>query len=107
MASSSRSIDLGDKRTDYERTGVLEYIVVALDPDEVFWHVRRDGRFVSVPPDQDGLFRSQSFPGLWLDPRALFANDGLELIAVLERGLATPDHTAFADRLASSFRGPS
>jgi len=45
ISRSSRDIDLGAKREDYERAGVLEYVVVALDPDEVFWFVRRDNRF--------------------------------------------------------------
>ena len=68
VAASSRSIDLGAKLADYERAGVLEYLVVTLDPDDVFWHVRRDDRLVRVPPDADGLYRSGVFPGLWLDP---------------------------------------
>src|SRR5262249_2389194 len=85
VADASRLIDLGAKRVDYERTGVREYIVVALDPDEVFWHVRREDRLVRIPSDADGLYRSECFPGLWLDPRALLADDGAALIATLER----------------------
>jgi Uma2 family endonuclease len=100
VAATSRAIDLGPKLADYERAGVLEYIVFALDPDEVFWQVRRGGRFVRVPPDADGFYRSECFPGLWLDPAALFADDGRTLIAVLERGLATAEQVAFVAQLA-------
>ena len=38
IARSSRLFDLGAKRTDYERAGVREYIVVTLNPDDVHWH---------------------------------------------------------------------
>ena len=100
VADTSRTIDLGAKLTDYERAGVQEYIVIALDPDEVLWHQRRDGRLVRVPEDADGWYRSRCFPGLWLDPRALLSDNGPALIAALEQGLATPEHAAFVARLA-------
>ncbi len=102
VAASSRAIDLGAKLVDYERAGVREYVVVTLDPDDVFWHVRRDDRLVRVPPDADGLYRSGVFPGLWLDPVALLADDGPALVAALEGGLATEGHAAFVARLAGA-----
>ena len=101
VSRSSRAIDLGPKRLDYERAGALEYVVFALEPDEIHWHVRRDGRLVRVSPDGDGLYRSAAFPGLWLDPVAFFADDGPALIASLNLGLATPDHAAFVGQLAT------
>jgi Uma2 family endonuclease len=106
VASTSRATDLGPKLLDYERSGVLEYVVFALDPDEVFWHVRRGDRFVRVPPDGDGIYRSQCFHGLWLDPQALFADDGLRLMAILDQGLATPEHAAFVAELAARAARP-
>jgi Uma2 family endonuclease len=105
IARSSRPFDLGPKRTDYERSGVREYLVVALDPDEIHWFVRRDGHFARMSPGPDGLYRSEVFPGLWLDPGALYAEDLEQLIAVLEQGLATPEHAAFAARLAARAGG--
>ena len=56
-----------------------------------------------VPPDQDGLFRSKHFPasGSIRKPcsRTMASSSSLSSSA----GLATPDHTAFKDRLAASF----
>jgi Uma2 family endonuclease len=104
VAGSSREVDLGAKHVDYERAGVLEYIVVALDPAEVFWHVRRDERLERVGPDPDGLYRSGCFAGLWLDPAALLSDDGPALVAALERGLATAEHADFVARLAAARR---
>ena len=106
VADTSRAIDLGAKRADYERAGVLEYVVATLDPEDVHWHVRRGDRLVRVPPGPDGLYRSEVFPGLWLDPAALLENDLDGLIAVLERGLATPEHAAFVARLAAARATP-
>jgi Uma2 family endonuclease len=102
VSRSSRRFDLGAKLADYERAGVQEYLVVALDPDEVFWHVNTDGGLVRIAADPDGLFRSRVFPGLWLDPAALSAGDLDALIAALDRGLASEEHAAFVARLAAA-----
>ncbi len=99
VSRSSRRVDLGVKRIEYERAGVLEYAVIASEPDEVIWHRLRDGQLEAVPPDGDGLYRSTAFPGLWLDPSAMLACDLRGLRAALERGLATPEHGAFVARL--------
>ncbi len=49
----------------------------------------------------DGIIRSEVFPGLWLDPAAVLARDGARLVAVLQEGLASPEHAAFVERLAA------
>jgi Uma2 family endonuclease len=104
VAHSSRDTDLGPKREDYRRTGVLEYLVVTLDPDEVHWFVRRGDRLEPLPAGPDGVYRSEGFPGLWLDPSALFADDLDRLLATLDLGRASPEHAAFAARLAARRR---
>jgi Uma2 family endonuclease len=106
VARSSRAIDLGKKKQDYERGGVPEYVVVGLDPDQVHWFVLREGRYAEHPPGADGVFRSEVFPGLWLDAAAFYAEDLDRLIATLDRGLATPEHAAFAARLAGAGPAP-
>ena len=92
VADETRYIDLGPKLEDYERVGVREYVVRALEPDAVYWFVLRSGRFVELTPGPDGIFRSEVFPGLWLDPEALFRGDGRRLRAVVDLGCATPEH---------------
>lgn len=104
VSKSSLAYDLGPKKLDFERAGVLEYVVIAIDPDHVYWFVKRAGRFVDLPPGPDGIFRSDVFPGLWLNPSALFADDLPGLVETLDHGLATPEHQAFAARLAEAAR---
>ncbi len=77
-------------------------MVIALDLSAVYWFIRRGDRFETLPPGPDGIYRSQVFPGFWLDADALFARDRRRLLAVLEQGLASPEHAAFAAALASA-----
>ena len=102
ISRTSRAVDLGPKKADFDRAGVLEYVVVELDPNQVHWFSLQEGRYEKLPPGEDGLFRSRVFPGLWLDPKALFAGDAGQLVADVERGAATAEHTAFAARLAAA-----
>jgi hypothetical protein len=101
VSKGTRYVDLGPKLADYERAGVREYVVRALDPDEVLWFKREGGALVRVPTNPDGLFRSVFLPGLWLDPQALMQGDTRVLRRVLDAGLATPQHAAFVAELAA------
>lgn len=105
VALSTEAIDLHGKRLDYEQAGAREYLVVALRPPRVLWFVARKGRFEELPPGPDGILRSETFPGLWLDPAALLRLDGRRLLEVLRQGLATPEHAAFVSRLAAAREG--
>jgi hypothetical protein len=54
------------------------------------------------PPDPQGVIRSRSFPGLWLDAAALLAMNGATVLDVLQRGLGTSEHAAFVAKLRGS-----
>src|SRR5205823_15001719 len=75
IAASSVSIDLGVKFTAYRNGGVREYVVWRVQDRAIDWYVRRGNAFQPLPIGQDGLYRSEAFPGLWLDPAALLAGD--------------------------------
>jgi Uma2 family endonuclease len=102
VSQATRYTDLGPKFDEYERAGVLEYIVRALDPNQLLWFVLRDGKLVELPADSEGLYRSEVFPGLWLDPQALIAGNTRRLREVLDSGLATDEHASFIARLAAA-----
>jgi Uma2 family endonuclease len=99
ISESSESIDLHGKKADYEKAGVREYMVAALRREQVFWFVRKRGKFKEIAADADGIFRSQIFPGLWLDPVALVRRNRKRVLAVLEQGLASPEHAEFVKKL--------
>jgi Uma2 family endonuclease len=103
-ASTTESRDLHQKKADYERAGVLEYVVVALRSRRVFWFTLRSGEFKEVKPGVGGIFRSRVFPGLWLDPDALLNLDRRKLLHVLRRGLRSKEHEAFVAKLAARRR---
>jgi Uma2 family endonuclease len=102
VASSSESYDLHSKKRDYQQAGVREYVVAALRPGRVYWFVLRDGQYEEVTPAQDGVLRSEAFPGLWLDPAALLRHDSGRVLEVLRQGLATPEHAAWVAQLAAT-----
>jgi Uma2 family endonuclease len=101
VSHATRYVDLGPKLKDYQRAGVLEYVVRALEPDEVFWFVREGGILVPWALGEDGLYRSVNFPGLWLDPQALLRGDRRRLREVVDLSCATPEHAAFVAKLAA------
>jgi Uma2 family endonuclease len=105
IARSSRLHDLTQKKADYQRAGVLEYLVFTLDPERVHWFIRGARRFAVLHPDSDGIYRSKAFPGLWLDPGAIFAQERAQRDAILEQGIATPEHAAFVAKLAKARAG--
>jgi hypothetical protein len=97
VAHSSRSIDLGRKRQDYLEAGVQEYLVLSLEEQELHWFYFPSRR--KLKPDRNGVWKSQVFPGLWLDGPALLVRDSAKLLATAQQGLATPEHAAFVRRL--------
>ena len=99
IAHTSAAYDLGPKKREYERYGVLEYVVISSLDEEVKWFRRQGEQFVEVAPDAQGIHRSTAFPGLWLDSRALVADDMRAVMATLRLGLAAPEHAAFVARL--------
>lgn len=101
VAASSASIDLNRKLKVYRRNEVHEYIVWRTYDEALDWFMLRDGEYVPLAPDADGLLKSAVFPGLWLDPVSLLKRDNPAVIAALKRGLATPEHAAFVQKLAS------
>lgn len=102
VATSSASYDLHGKFRDYQRAGVKDYVVVLTHNQEIRWFTRHDQALQPVSADNDGIFRSQVFPGLWLHRDALLLRDMKQVINTLQQGLADPSHTAFVDQLAQA-----
>ena len=100
VALSSRARDLGVKRRLYERMGVREYLIAIVSQSKLVWNNLGAKGYVPLVTAADGIYRSRCFPGLWLDPAALWNGNHARMYAVLQQGLATPEHAAFVARLA-------
>jgi Uma2 family endonuclease len=93
IAASSAAIDLGDKKRAYRRNGIREYIVWQVFEQRLEWFYLQEGEYVPLPVDEDGVIRSQVFPGLWLAANDLLTGNMGRVLAVLQEGLAAPEHT--------------
>jgi Uma2 family endonuclease len=99
VAASSASIDRNAKFRAYQKNGVREYLLCRTEDEGVDWFVLRKGRYRSLAPDAAGILRSEAFPGLHLDPAALLRSDIVRVLAVLQQGIASPEHAAFVESL--------
>jgi Uma2 family endonuclease len=99
VAASSVSYDLYEKLRVYRRNGVREYVVWRTLDRAIDWLVLHGSDYVRLEPGEDGILRSETFPGLWLDPAALIAGDLRRVAEVVRQGCETPEHTEFTTRL--------
>lgn len=90
ISASTVSIDLGDKKNAYERNGVQEYLVWRVLDEAIDWFVLRDSKYIELLPDEDGITRSQIFPGLWLDRSALIQGDTKRVRAIVASEKTSP-----------------
>ncbi len=99
VAASSVSIDRNAKLRAYQRNGVREYILCRTEDGVIEWFILRNKRYRSLAPDDAGILRSEAFPGLHLDPVAILGSDIVRVLAVLQQGIASPEHAAFVERM--------
>lgn len=86
IAGSSASYDFGEKRDVYEAAGVGEYLVFETIEGRIEWWRHDGSRFIDVPR-QAMIYKSATFPGLWLDGEALRSADRFRLIETLRQGM--------------------
>lgn len=98
VAYSTASVDMHEKLQAYQRNAAREYIVWRVENRSIDWFVFRENRYRPLEKSADGIFRSEVIPGLWLDPEAHINGDMTRLNAVLQQGLASPEH-AFVEQL--------
>lgn len=99
VAASSASYDMHSKLRVYQRNGVQEYLGLLTYEQHAIWHALAGGKYAPMQPGDDGVLRSQVFPGLWLDPQKLWSNDVRGLLAVQHEGLRSLEHAEFVARL--------
>lgn len=101
VAGSSATIDLNSKLHAYRRNGVGEYLVLLTHEKEVRWFSFEQGETQPIEADADGVLCSRIFPGLHLHPAYFWQGNLPGLLDVLRKGIATPEHAMFVERLQS------
>ena len=101
VASSSAAVDMNQKKRAYLRNGVREYLVWLTRENRVVWWTLKDSDYQPLASDEQGIVRSEVFPGLWLDTTALLAGDMAKVLAVLKQGLDSDQALAFRATLKS------
>ena len=99
IAHSTVSIDMNQKREEYRKAGVVEYVVICIEEEQLHWFDFKANR--ELPADCNGIFRSRVFPGLWIDSKAVFVLNSRQLAKTLRKGLASEEHARFVKRLKS------
>jgi Uma2 family endonuclease len=87
LSATSASYDLREKWQAYLRAGVREYLIWRTYDQAVDWFVLRDDEYVRPEPDCHGVLRSPHLPGLWLNTKALLAQNRREVLLTLDEGL--------------------
>lgn len=96
IAATSASIDLGRKRDVYLKHRVPEYICwLTEETPSIKWWFLENSQYIDLLPAPDGITRSRTFPGFWLDTAALLSDNKPRIREVMEQGLASAEHAAF------------
>jgi hypothetical protein len=107
VAASSVAIDLNIKMRVYRRNQVREYLVWRVLDQAIDWFVLRQSDYQRLALTSEGIYQSENFPGLWLDPAALARFDLPRVLQVVQQGIASPEHAAFVARLQQTASRPS
>jgi Uma2 family endonuclease len=99
VSASSAGYDLYEKLGVYRRNGVQEYMVLLSYEQETRWFQLVEGEYILMEPDEDGVIRSQVFPGLHFHSEMFWNDDLAGLLKVLQAGLDSPEHQAFTAEL--------
>jgi len=83
IAASSASYDLHDKMEACRGAGVPEYIVWRVLDKAIDWFRLRNGVYVRLEPDEQGIITSEVFPGLRLDVAKMLAGDDRGVVDAL------------------------
>ena len=93
IEQSSRTYYLSDPRGVYR-----------VEDEAIDWFFLKRGKFQRLPMTKDGLYKSKTFPGFWLDPQALIDGDLEKVIEVVQQGIASPEHKRFVEKLRARMK---
>ncbi|MEL4896168.1 Uma2 family endonuclease [Crocosphaera sp. Alani8] len=100
IAASTVSIDLHDKLKAYRRNQVQEYLVWRVDDNEIDWFRLKNEKYIKLQADENGIIKSEIYPGLWLELTALLNGDLVKVLEVLKQGIDTLEHKNFCQKIS-------
>jgi Uma2 family endonuclease len=89
IAASTVSIDLHDKQRSYRRNQVQEYLVWRVYDQKFDWFRLQEEKYIKLQPNEQGIIKSEIYPGLWLDVPALLSGNLAKVLEVVQEGLST------------------
>lgn len=104
IASSSASYDTTEKKTIYRRNGVKEYIIWRVDDGEIDWFVWKNGEYIKLQADKNGVIESRFFGGLRLNVEALLKDDLAKILSDLQKGLKSKKHRDFVKKMFDNLK---
>jgi Uma2 family endonuclease len=102
ISVSSKAYDLHQKLALYQAAGVPEYLVYLVNEHEIRWHRLVGNQYQLLPVEPDGIIRSISFPGLWLNVQAFLDGEKKLEYQTLQAGLDSKNHSDFVEYLESA-----
>jgi Uma2 family endonuclease len=104
IAFTSLDRDARPRRRMYLEASVQEYLIWRVEEQVLEWLILQNGAYEALSPRADGLLCSEVFPGLWIDPQAMIANDRSRILDVILQGTVSPEHAAFVQRLTQTIQ---
>jgi hypothetical protein len=88
------------RRSDFERSGVTEYVVVEnAERLRLHWNRHDGSRFVDAAADRNGVIKSKALPGLWIPVKALATRDWWAILSAIEYGVTRLGHHEFQESI--------
>ena len=53
------------------------------------WFRLTQGKYIKLQPDEQGIIKSEIYPGLWLDVPALLSGNLARVLEILQQGIAS------------------
>lgn len=88
----SKSDFIQGRKEVFSSSGVKEYLVVNEELTKIEWNRLNGSKYLNIEPDQEGMIKSTSLPGLWMPIDALKKRDYWTIMACIDHGVTRRDH---------------
>jgi Uma2 family endonuclease len=99
VAKSSLIHDSTVKMAICREAGIPEFILWRVEDRAIEWYFLNNGEYQELATGPDGIIRSKTFPGLWLDFEAMIRRDDQAVLRALQQGIASDEHAQFVAAL--------